>query len=70
MEGELASAHGDIAAAAASEMRGRAMGASTLRLRWWERRLASTCGQHSAPGLARLRAVRDELRARREWDNR
>ncbi|MGH9211044.1 MAG: hypothetical protein ACRD2C_10220 [Acidimicrobiales bacterium] len=54
-------------AAAYSEQRGRAMSASTVRLRWWERRLARTCGQHSQPGLARLKAIRDELRDRRQW---
>jgi hypothetical protein len=54
-------------AAAYSEARGKAMSASTIRLRWLERRLQRTCGQHSQPGLARLKAVRDELRDRREW---
>ncbi|MGH9151146.1 MAG: hypothetical protein ACRD03_01800 [Acidimicrobiales bacterium] len=54
-------------AAAYSEQRGRAFSASTLRLRWQERRLQRTCGLHSQTGLARLKAVRDELRDRRDW---
>jgi hypothetical protein len=55
------------ATAVYSDTRGRAMGASSVWLRWQERRLQRTCGQHSQLGLARLKAIRDELRSRREW---
>jgi hypothetical protein len=52
--------------AAYTDQRGKAMSASSFRLRWLERRLQRSCGQHSSTGLARLKAIRDELRDRRE----